>query len=51
MFTSKSREQIRAGQVFSTLEDVSRTFVTVPTFPVEARCDNGLAKNECRYVE
>ena len=39
MFRNESRVQVRAGQVFSALENVSRTVVTDPKSSVEASCD------------
>ena len=41
MFRNESRVQVRAGQVFSVLENVSKTIVTDPKSSVEASCDIG----------
>ena len=46
VFRNESRVQVRAGQVFSALENVSRTIVTDPKSSVEASCDIGRERRE-----
>ena len=46
MFRNESGVQVRAGQVFSALENVSRTIVTDPKSSVEASCDIGRERRE-----
>ena len=46
MFRDESRVQVRAGQVFSALENVARTIVTDPKSSAEASCDIGRERRE-----
>ena len=46
MFRNESRVQVRAGQVFSALENVSRTIVIDPKSSAEASCDIGRERRE-----
>ena len=46
MFRDESRVQVRAGQVFSALENVARTIVTDPKSSAEASCDIGRKRRE-----